>query len=416
MTEPGDLAELLTFLRRLGVAMCDAGDPVNQTTERLQRIADAYGADQVRLFVLPTGVFVRVGGPSGSADFSEATGSGLRLDQITRLYELIADATVARVTPAEGLARLDEIREAPPRFGTWTTLLGHVFFTVGVGLLVEPTLRAVGAFVVLGFGVGLLGLLARRSRSLSLALPVLASMLVTAIAYQVAGPWLNDTALRILIPPLVSFLPGATLTMATVELATGAMISGSARLVYGVSRLLLLAFGIAAGTQLAGAHEADVTKIAPLGAWAPWLGVAIFGLGVYFYFSAPTRSLLWLTLMLYVAYAGQYFGTLLIGARFSGFVGALVMTVAAYWLQRLPSAPPAQVLFLPAFWLLVPGALGLLSLTELATDVPIGARDAIGALLTLVSIALGMLVGSSLGRYSFKDLMEVVPYRAARRR
>jgi hypothetical protein len=27
------------------------------------------------------------------------------------------------------------------------------------------------------------------------------------------------------------------------------------------------------------------------------------------------------------------------------------MTVAAFWLEQLPAAPPFQVLFLPAFWL-----------------------------------------------------------------
>ncbi|MGY0232632.1 threonine/serine ThrE exporter family protein [Longispora urticae] len=395
-------ASLLTFLRKLGVALCDAGDPVNQTTERLQKIADAYGAEDVRFFVLPTGVFIR---DHEAVDFSEATGTGLRLDQISALYELVGLASTARITPAEGSTRLDALLASPPRFGTAATLLGHVAFSVGLGLLLEPTWRALVAYAVLGLGVGLLGLVARRSRSLSLALPVLASLLVTAVAYQVAAPLLGDTALRVLIPPLVSFLPGATLTMATVELASGAMISGSTRLVYGISRLLLLTFGVAAGTQLAGAHNADVTLIPPLGPWTPWVGVAVFGVGVYLYFSAPARSLLWLMGMLYLAYVAQFLGTLLIGALFSGFVGALVMTVVSYWLQRIPGAPPAQVLFLPAFWLLVPGAVGLLSLNELATDVPIGASDAIGGLWSFISIALGMLVGSSLGRYSITDLV-----------
>ncbi|WP_412540777.1 threonine/serine exporter family protein [Longispora sp. K20-0274] len=395
-------ATLLTFLRKLGVAMCDAGDPVNQTTERLQRIADAYGAEDVRFFVLPTGVFIR---DHEAVDFSEATGTGLRLDQISSLYELVGLASTARITPDEGSARLDALLSSAPRFGTALTLLGHVAFSVGLGLLLEPTWRALVAYAVGGLGVGLLGLVARRSRSLSLALPVLASLLVTAVAYQVAAPLLGDTALRVLIPPLVSFLPGATLTMATVELAAGAMISGSTRLVYGISRLLLLTFGIAAGTRLAGAQHADVALVPTLGPWTPWLGVAVFGLGVYLYFSAPARSLLWLMGMLYLAYTAQFVGTLLIGALFSGFVGALVMTVVSYWLQRVPGAPPAQVLFLPAFWLMVPGALGLLSLNELATDVPIGASDAIGGLWSFISIALGMLVGSSLGRYSITDLV-----------
>ena len=55
--------------------------------------------------------------------------------------------------------------------------------------------------------------------------------------------------------PLVTLLPGAALTMATVELSAGSMISGSSRLVFGLQRLLLLTFGIAMGVELAGLSQ-----------------------------------------------------------------------------------------------------------------------------------------------------------------
>ena len=48
----------------------------------------------------------------------------------------------------------------------------------------------------------------------------------------------------------MTLLPGAALTLATIELATGSMISGSARLVYGLERLLLLTFGIRSGSLI----------------------------------------------------------------------------------------------------------------------------------------------------------------------
>ena len=55
---------------------------------------------------------------------------------------------------------------------------------------------------------------------------------------------------------------------------------------------------------------------------------------------------------------------LVLGGVLSAFVGALVMTPVAVWAARHPSGPPALVSFMPAFWLLVPGALGLLGLTK----------------------------------------------------
>ena len=38
---------------------------------------------------------------------------------------------------------------------------------------------------------------------------------------------------------------------------------------------------------------------------------------------------------------------------------ALVMTPVAWWVSRVPGAMPPHASFLPGFWLLVPGALGL---------------------------------------------------------
>ena len=60
--------------------------------------------------------------------------------------------------------------------------------------------------------------------------------------------------------------------------------------------------------------------------------------------------------------------------------------------------PPSLVVFLPAFWLLVPGSLGLLGTTQLVTDTGDGFATAQGAVGVVVAIALGVLIGSALGR------------------
>jgi uncharacterized membrane protein YjjB (DUF3815 family) len=78
----------------------------------------------------------------------------------------------------------------------------------------------------------------------------------------------------------------------------------------------------------------------------------------------------------------------------SAFVGALAMTPVAVWVARHPSGPPALVSFMPAFWLLVPGALGLLGITKyLGEDRVYGAASLTTAGATMVAIALGVLLG-----------------------
>jgi uncharacterized membrane protein YjjB (DUF3815 family) len=58
-----------------------------------------------------------------------------------------------------------------------------------------------------------------------------------------------------------------------------------------------------------------------------------------------------------------------------------------------------MVTFLPSFWLLVPGVLGLLSVTQLLSDRAAGIDGLISAVFSLASIALGTLVGASLYKW-----------------
>jgi uncharacterized membrane protein YjjB (DUF3815 family) len=75
------------------------------------------------------------------------------------------------------------------------------------------------------------------------------------------------------------------------------------------------------------------------------------------------------------------------------------MTIVALWLDRLAGAPCFLVLFLPAFWLLVPGVLAVVGLAELVgNDLSVALLDLGTAGFTIVSIALGVLVGVAVAR------------------
>jgi uncharacterized membrane protein YjjB (DUF3815 family) len=103
--------------------------------------------------------------------------------------------------------------------------------------------------------------------------------------------------------------------------------------------------------------------------------------------------------VLMAAWIGQRLGNLLFGADVSGFFGALAMTPVALVIGRLPGGPPSQVTFLPAFWLLVPGALGLIGVTEIVGNPATASiADLVTPVGSIVSIALGILGGVSLYR------------------
>ncbi len=395
--------ELHAFVLEIGRALSLSGAAVSETQERLTAIAAANEMYDARILVLPTALIISLGRADWAAveSIPQLTDSW-RLDQVSALYELVGRAERGDVGPAEGLSALERIRAMPPRHGDAVTLLGYAAMTVALCLILQPTPRDVATAGALGVLVGLLVLLTRGRPTLTLFAPILAATIVSAITFEAVKHGAVDPGLRTLIAPLVTFLPGGVLTTATVELASGEMVAGASRLVFGAVQMLLLAFGIVAGAELVGLPSEAVLGDNPanlLGWWAPWLGVILFAIAVSVYFSAPPGALRWLTVVLLAAWTGQVLGDVLFGGEVSGFFGALVMTPVALAVARLPGGPPSQVTFLPAFWLLVPGALGLIGVTQIiGNPAAAGVDDLLKPVGAVVSIALGVLCGVLLFR------------------
>ncbi|GAB1642217.1 threonine/serine ThrE exporter family protein [Krasilnikovia sp. MM14-A1259] len=390
-----DAPELLEFLLYLGSGLTAAGEAVNRIEDRLRRVATAYGADRLRVSVLPTYLMIALG--PGQPATLELTPQTLRLNQTAALYDLLKSAEHGEVVPAEGARRVGEILAMTPRFGRPVTILGHLTLTAGICMLLRPTVSDLLLAAAFGALIGVLKIFAGRWASAQILMPVVASFVVAALTLVAAGSGWADAEARAMIAPLVTFLPGAVLTMGVVEMSAAQLVTGASRLVAGTLQLVLLAFGLLGAVQIVGLPRPDVVVVTSeyrLGAWAPWAGVFLVGVGNYLFRSAPPRSLGWLCLVLYAAWVGRYLGEQIFSGYLSGFTGALLMTMVAYVVERRPSGPPALVSFLPAFWLLVPGGVSLIGVTEvLSTGTASATADLIGATGTIMAIALGVLCG-----------------------
>jgi uncharacterized membrane protein YjjP (DUF1212 family) len=400
---PPSGAELTNLLRLLGVALCMSGEATGRVVAHLDEVAHAYGVSGTRFFVLPTGVFVRTTHDAvATVDFAPASGTTLRLDQISAVYDLVAKAKSERPPPDTVARQVVAILDSPPRRSPVTTVAGHLILVVGLGMIIKPTPAGLLCFAALGVLVGTLKLVAEVFSILSQALPVIAALLVTVVSIVLANELHVPQASRLIIPALVTLLPGTALTIGSMELASGEMIAGTSRLVYGLNVLLLLAFGILLGGHLIGSPHKEPAGVA-LGWWAPWIGVVLVGIGFFLHFSAPARSLPWLLIVLFIVWGAQTVGTALAGGLAGAFLGGLVVTPAAYFAQSQRGGPPAQVTFLPSFWMLVPGAIGLTGVSQLVVSGSSASlNDITQALLTVVAISLGQLVGSSLTQTAAK--------------
>ncbi|VXB67229.1 threonine/serine ThrE exporter family protein [Pseudoclavibacter sp. 8L] len=389
--------DLRAMFGALGPALLEASQATNEVEVTLQGLARAYGRPDIRVFVLPTLIIIEDPKTEKTAVFP-ATGEPLRLDQAGSIEELVHRAAAEQLDPAHVVSEVERITRLKPRFGFLLSLLGQVLLTLGFGMVMNPTPTAVPIYAALGLVVGLIVMIGSRVRTLSLVLPVLTAFLATVAVSLASQSVTEGNVLLLVAPALVSLLPGLTLTIAAVELTNGQIMAGASRLVYGFARLGLLAFGVYVGITVTGASLTENTSSDRLGAWAPWVGILLVGVGYYFSEVAPKRSLLWIVFALALAYAAQLLGHSLLGTELSGMVGALVAVPAIYLASHLRAAPPPAVMLTCAYWMLVPGALGFIGLSEAAS----GAAGAAGTLMqtigSIVAIAIGMVLGTGISR------------------
>ena len=270
------------------------------------------------------------------------------------------------------------------------------------------------AFAVVGGAVVVaLFRLSQRFRLISTLLPTLAAFAVACLIFAgVEAGWLEGP-LRTLLPPLAVLLPGALIVTAMSELATGDMVAGTSRLVFGVVQLLLFTLGIVAAARLFALPSSELTnlRVDELGWWAAPLGLALITLGIGLLESPSLRLLPWIALTLVLAFAAQSLGQALSGPVLGSFAGALAASLGASGVEAVKPSLPRLVVFLPSFWLLVPGSLGLLSTTQLAVD-PTGSAEAVlGVLGVVTAIALGLLVGAALAQ-SLRGAVRRAPRRS----
>jgi uncharacterized membrane protein YjjP (DUF1212 family)/uncharacterized membrane protein YjjB (DUF3815 family) len=403
MAEPrepnaAERAVLLRFLARLGQAELNAGNAVPLVERDLAMIAKANGETHVQVFVLPTVLFLKwESGEEHKVDMAHGAYRvpTLRFDQIEEVLTIARAARKGELSPSDGLQQLDAMWRTPHYYGDAGFVAGYLLTTMGVALMLRPSPRGLMVTAAMAFVCALMLVAARRRPSLAVMLPVVVSFFLAAAVSLGYRYGLTEPAFTLLIPPLITFLPGMTLTVSVIELAYNSIISGASRMVAGFTRLTLLAFGILGGFKVFenGAwhlSQAMDERIAP---WWPWLGVPVFTFGLHIYQSSKRRSFVFMLITAAMAYVGQKLSGLVIEGASTAFFGAAIMTITALVIEFRFKGPPAIVTFLPGFWLLAPGSFGLVSLAGMASGVDTGAQ-VMTLLFSLSGIATGCLIGA----------------------
>lgn len=172
--------------------------------------------------------------------------------------------------------------------------------------------------------------------------------------------------------------------------------AGTARLFGAFTTFILIAVGVAIGTELIaalfGAPPAAIPQ--PLPGWTELLALLVAPLGFTILLKAQPRATPWILLTCLAGFAATRLGSRILGPELGVFAGALVVGLAGsvyFW----ANGRPAAIVRVPGILLLVPGSVGFRSLTALLDrQVVPGVETAFKMITMAAALAAGLLIAS----------------------
>ncbi|MET0966051.1 MAG: threonine/serine exporter family protein [Nakamurella sp.] len=388
----GDIA---TVLGELGAALLDAGYAVTDVAQTLRTVGKTRGRTDLTIGVLPSAIMVD-DPVARRMRLVNATGAALTFDQVA---EVAAIARSAELTPLPDTTLCDRIaavRTRRPRFPRAVAVLGSGLQSAGIAVVFRTTWWAVLLDFVLALLVGAALMFGSRVAGLAAVLPFLLTFAVSLVVYGLAVDLqLGAITLFAVCAPLVILIPGATITTGVVELTAGDVVSGGGRFVSGLIMWATLAVGIAAGAAVVGVPATSQESATAVPGWAMVPAVIVLGIGVGLFFDASWSLMAVLVMVLLVTFGVVTAAQLVAAGPVASGIAAAVMLPALRLLEVYRPRWPAAVTFRPAFWLLVPGSLGLIAISELATSGQPDAQALLGDVIaTVLAISLGVQIGA----------------------
>lgn len=390
----------IEFLIALGRALHENGIPAHRLEDTLGVAAERLGL-RAEFFSTPTSLISAFGEPGAQQTaLSRVTPGELRLDRIVELDDVVEALWRQEITVETAQARLRGVMASPVPYGPVLTVAALGVASGAAARFFGAGLAEVLTSSVLGLVIGGLGVVAGRSVTAGRVFEFAAAMLATLLALAAGVLWPPLTVAPVIVSSIIVLLPGLTLTLALNELATGHLVSGTARLTGSVMTLLKLGLGVGLGQQLAALLPALAARggvePAPLPDWTLAPALLLTGPALAVFFRARRREMPWILLGVLTAYGGARLGVHLMGPALGTLLGALLVGLVGNLNERR-FRRPAVAIVVPSLIMLVPGAIGYRSLSFLMErDVLAGIDSAVTALLVGVSLVAGLLLANVL--------------------
>jgi uncharacterized membrane protein YjjP (DUF1212 family) len=383
-----------SFILNLGRALHASGYSADRLEEALSLASERLGLE-AQFFSTPTSIMASFGPQDDQRTFMIRVAPGeSNLGKLARVDQVTRDVLSGRLTPSEGTAAIASIESAPPDYGPVVTTIAFGVASGSAARFIGGGLAEVLVGLVAGLAIGVLALIAARNAGLARVFEPVAAFVGSVLVTVIAAAGVPVSVLLATLAGVIILIPGLTLTTAFTELSTRHLASGTARLAGALVLLLGITFGIALGTKIVTLITGPVPGVDPtqLPDWTLVVSLIITPLAFVVLLKAELRDAGYIIAAGALAFVGARLGGQLLGPELGAFGGALLTGIGSRWYSRFTNRP-SQITLVPGLLLLVPGSIGLRSLTSLNEgNVLLGVEGAFRMGLIAVSLASGILI------------------------
>jgi len=394
------------FLLRAAQLLHAYGTPAHRLERVLVLVAQDLG-HELAVFSTPTGLIIGSGaGVDQHTHILRVEPGDVDLGKLVEFDELLEEVAMRRVDVETGLARMEALAAAPNRYRPAWGILAVGLASATAARFFGGGLAEVLASLALGITIGLLGRFSQREPGVASIFEPLSGFLAafTGLALRSAGVDVDDRIVA--LAGIIVIVPGLSLTVAMIELATRHLSSGTARLAGASAVFLTIGLGAALGRfvgervlGIEAAHSAPAV-VAPFD-WltdsTQWIALAIAPIAFVVLFRARMAEL---PVILATGVVGFLAARTMSSASgdpaVGSFIGALVVGLASNLYARRADRP-ATVPMLPGILMLVPGSLGYRALDAFVShDAIKGVETAFLMLLVAISLVGGLLTSNAI--------------------
>ena len=244
---------ILELTVRAGELLLRSGGEIFRVQETMIRIAKAYGAPSLHVFVISNGLFVTLdeGNDIHSTEIRFVPLSPVHLGRVAAVNSLSRAIEAGQYTLDEAFAQLDTISALPYAKPSWTLMA----YAIGCGsfcyLLGGNIIDSLTAFLS-GILLYLFSHLAGKKNLSKIIQNILGSALVTLCGLLFFHFGMGDHMDKIIIGSIIPLVPGVALTTSIRDFLNSDYLSGSIRLIDALLIAACIALGVGATLKISG--------------------------------------------------------------------------------------------------------------------------------------------------------------------